>query len=279
MILRQIKAEAIEVTPNAIGEDLPEFEWIRPQDLWVEAGYQRDPSANSMRMIKRIVAGWDWARMKPPICARDTKGRMYVMDGQHTAIAAASHPGIEKIPVMVVKAESMKHRAQSFLSHNRDRLGVTPAQIYYAAIAAGDELALHVKEACERAGVTILRVPPANAEFKEGETMAVSTLKRIVELKGPNGGNRVLRILRNAGRLPIQAHEMKGVAYFLWTLSKTSGTKIPDEELSEIIASKDARKWWALARRMREQNKSIIVPAALAQLWLTTYKTIDRKAA
>lgn len=87
------------VTPGPIGKDIPKFEMVDPTSLLVEPSYQRDTSNSSLKLIGRMVANWDWARMKPPICAKNDKGQLVVMDGQHTAIAAASHPGIKQIPV------------------------------------------------------------------------------------------------------------------------------------------------------------------------------------
>jgi hypothetical protein len=42
------------------------------------------------------VANWDWRRFKPPVVARTATG-LEVIDGQHTAIAAASHPDVLQI--------------------------------------------------------------------------------------------------------------------------------------------------------------------------------------
>lgn len=81
-----------------------------------------------------------------------------MIDGQHTAIAAASHPDIALIPVMVVEAVDQAERAGAFIGHNRDRLNITPMQMHYAAVAAGDEDALTVEQVCARAGVKILRL-------------------------------------------------------------------------------------------------------------------------
>ena len=43
--------------------------------------------------------------------ARAADGSLHVIDGQHTAISAASHPRVDRIPVMVVEAEDDLTRA------------------------------------------------------------------------------------------------------------------------------------------------------------------------
>ncbi|MGO7815405.1 hypothetical protein ACC674_38205, partial [Rhizobium ruizarguesonis] len=51
-----------------------------------------------------------------------------VLDGQHTAIAAASNPHIDVIPVMIVDAEDTVSQAKAFIGQNTERLGVTTLQ-------------------------------------------------------------------------------------------------------------------------------------------------------
>src|SRR5262249_49633203 len=95
-----------DVTPAPIGTDIPAFEWVDPKTLHVEESYQRKIPDKSRKLIRHIVASWHWAQMKPPICVRDEKKRLLVIDGQHTAMAAASHKGIKEIPVMIVAGKT-----------------------------------------------------------------------------------------------------------------------------------------------------------------------------
>jgi hypothetical protein len=111
---------------------------VDPSTLIVEVGYQRDLSGKSLRLIKNIVANWDWAKFKPPVCAYSPDG-LFVIDGQHTAIAAASHPGIKKIPVMVVHRPDIEDRAAAFVSQNMNRVAMSPLQIFHAQLVAGDK--------------------------------------------------------------------------------------------------------------------------------------------
>lgn len=157
-----------------------------------------------MALIRRIITEYDWRAFKPPIVARDADGRMMVIDGQHTAIGAASHPAISRIPVLIVEAGQVADRARSFLRHNRDRVGMTPMQIHHAALAAGDEVAVAVDEACRRAGARVLRNPQAGTT-RIGDTMAVSTVAAICKVRGVVFTARLLRILVDAGQAPIDA--------------------------------------------------------------------------
>src|ERR1700754_2455953 len=89
-------------TPGGTPRALPIFEWVEPETLLIDAGYQRDSSERSLKLVRKIVAGWDWARFKAPVAVLTDAG-LELIDGQHTAIAAASHPEVDKIPVMIIE--------------------------------------------------------------------------------------------------------------------------------------------------------------------------------
>jgi hypothetical protein len=86
----------------------------------------------------------------------------------------------------------------------------------------------------------------------------------IVKDKGANGGARVLKILNNAGRMPIGATEMKAVYYFIYNFSKNAGLTISDDELSETIVTKDQKDWYIMAKGMREADKAVTLPIGLS---------------
>lgn len=202
------------LAPAQLIAALPVFEWVDPSGLLVDESYQRNLSSGSITLIRKIVAGWDWNRFKPPIVALTGDG-LEVIDGQHTAIAAATHPGIVTIPVMVVGALEVSGRARAFIGHNRDRLAISQSSIHYANVAAGDEDALTVQQVCERAGVKILRYPPSNAEFKPGETLAVVALRSLVSRRGAMGARIILQTLADARCAPVRADGIKAVEVLL----------------------------------------------------------------
>lgn len=91
------------LTPGGISSARPQFQWVAPTSLLVDEVYQRNLSRGSIELIRKIVARWDWNRFKPPVVAMTDEG-LEVIDGQHTAIAAATHPEITEIPVMLAEA-------------------------------------------------------------------------------------------------------------------------------------------------------------------------------
>jgi hypothetical protein len=102
--LRPIKPiPLIGIEPKPISSELPNFKWTDPTELFVEADYQRNLTAGSIKLIRSITADFNWLNIKPVICAKGKDGKLVVLDGQHTAIAAISR-GIKSVPIMLVNA-------------------------------------------------------------------------------------------------------------------------------------------------------------------------------
>lgn len=204
-----------EVTHSKVDDERPTFEWVTPRELRVDESYQRNLSRRSKVLIRQIIACWDWRRFKPPIVAETGEG-LEIIDGQHTAIAAAMHPGIEKIPVMLVKAPEQHTRAGAFLGHNRERISITSTQMFFAAKIAQDPVAINAQAVCERAGVEILRSPPAGGKFREGQTLAVSAIMRLIARRGSVQAEYALAAAREACPEAVSAAAIRAVESLLF---------------------------------------------------------------
>lgn len=210
------------VTPGGADMPEPKFERMRPGALIVDEGYQRNLSERSVRLIRKMILRWDWRTFMPPVVVKLSDG-VHVIDGQHTAIAAASHPRIKDIPVMVVKADHVRERAQAFLGRNRDRITVTPNQLHYAAVAAGDEDATTIDQVCARAGIRILKNPPQAAYFKPGETLAIRTISRLIDRRGAMGARKILQVITAAKVGPVSQTFIRAVDEILSNPSLSDG--------------------------------------------------------
>ena len=237
----------------------PAVQWVSPTDLFVDETYQRNLSKRSILLIKRIVGAWDWRRFKPPIVAKTDVG-FEVIDGQHTAIAAATHPDIALIPVMVVSADERATRAGAFIGHNRDRIAITSTQMYFAALTAGDEDARTIEQVCHRAGVTILKYPPPNGYFEPGQTVAVTAIARLVERRGAMKARQVLEVLRLAEMAPVSAAAIRASELLLFdpefageiepgeiTMTLMALAESADHEAKLFAATHKIPYWRALA--------------------------------
>lgn len=257
--LRPIRPLEFEgVKPSVPSTGLPELTWISPGDVLIDESYQRGLSEKSMKLIRHIIENFDWRRFKPPVVTWCEDG-LQALDGQHSLIAAASHPGIDKVPVLVVDAQAIADRASAFIGHNRDRIAVTPAQMHAAAVVACDPAALQIDRVCHEAGAVILRHNPGR-EFRAGETLAVGAVKALIERCGEEIAAEVLRILVASKSAPISAAQIMAVELLL--VGADYQDQLEPSDLARLIestgphANREARlfaaehcvpKWRALA--------------------------------
>ena len=213
MTLRSIQAMDLGAISKAskFGKR-PELRWVAPTSLWVDKTYQRDLSKKSITLIKGMVKHFSWDRMKPPI-VNVIDGKIHVVDGQHTAIAAATL-GIEEIPVFVVESASEKTRALAFVGHNTDRIVIAPVYIHKARLAACEESAVDVDAVCRRAGARI-KLFNQSGGYSIGDTMAVTLITSLVKRRGVMRARQVLECLVKAKRAPISGAEITATEHIL----------------------------------------------------------------
>lgn len=221
--------------PNAIAHAAPQLRLVNPTDLRIEAAYQRGLSGRSIKLIRKIVTAWDWAKFKPPICAETSDG-LVVIDGQHTAIAAATHPEIAEIPVIVTIAGSVERRASAFVAHNRDRLTMTPSQIFYGEVAAGGD-AKHILARVLLAGGSIPRGNVMRAYWKPGQIAAVGELRTLYKVCGPTMTERVVKIAVLAQLTPVPQTALRAIRIILTNAGYAHLAKRGDAAIAAALAS------------------------------------------
>lgn len=203
--------------PDVVRPDLgetPELIWVEPTSLWVDPTYQRDLSNNSRKLLKKIVKEFSWNRMKPPVATRAESGEIHLIDGQHTAIAAATLK-LPKIPVFLVAAGALHERARSFVAHNTDRTTVSPLAVYRALLAAKDPEAMTCEAVLQKAGVTF-RILNQVVETRIGDTGAVGAVQALVKDQGPMRARIVLETLVKGECVPISTAHIKAANHMLW---------------------------------------------------------------
>jgi hypothetical protein len=243
----------------------PKFEWVDPKTLYIEEAYQRNILSGGIALIRKIYAGFDWTRFKPPVCVRleDSGNVLVCIDGQHTATAAASHPGIEQIPVMIVTASDAALRAGAFVGHNKDRIALTQQAIYHAEVAAGDKIATMIDRVMSATGARIpVKAISAKDKHPVGTTVAIGTIRAIAKRQGEAFLFRVLDLFVRAGRELIKADEIAAAAIVF----QGAGLIQIDAAFREIVAARPTDEWTADAR-VEAVKKDISTGAALAMMW------------
>lgn len=195
-----------DLKPASFEGDRPTMKWVAPTSLMIDATYQRDLSERSIRLIRRMIENFKWNRLKPPIVVQAGPATLHIVDGQHSAIVAATL-GIPQILVYIVKADTVDERARAFVGHNSDRVAVSPFDIYRALLASGDPDAVDVDNVCRRAGVRIRYISPSSA-IAEGDTAAIGLIRAMVRRRGVIPARKVLQCLVKAKRAPISAGEI-----------------------------------------------------------------------
>lgn len=245
----------------------PALEWARPADLFVEEDYQRDVAEGGTSLIRRIAGAFSWYCLKPPICfvSEEHGGAKVIVDGQHTAIGAATR-GVPEIPIVLFSGAGAAVRARSFVAHNQNRVALTMLAVFHAQLAHDEPLAAEMKRVCDAAGATILTKAINLSEQRPvGETMAIGAIRNVLKKHGAERLQRVMMVLVGARRGPIKAQEITAVANILFGGPAGVGGRSyeVDVRLSFLIASRTAKQWQALA-----VNESGTLPQALATLWL-----------
>ncbi|TCQ28244.1 hypothetical protein [Rhizobium sp. PP-CC-3G-465] len=196
----------------------PICEVVRPESLMVDPSYQRSIGARGLSQIRKIIEAFDWNKFKPPICAyaeHDGQTVLKVLDGQHTAIAAASHPAIDFIPVMIVDASATSSQAAAFVGQNTERLGVTPLQLHQSGLVAHDLDAITIDIICKQAGVNILRHPGPGGKSRPGDTVSINSISELINKRGNETSRIILTVLAQGGFAPILKPQIKAVELLL----------------------------------------------------------------
>lgn len=189
----------------------PRISWLRLEQLVIDDTYQRGLSEASRRLIRRLCENWDWNCFKPLSVAPTSDGQCEVIDGQHTAIAAATHGAIETLPCLVLSATTRAERSAAFVGINRDRVALTPFALYRARLAAQDPEAVAVDAALSAAGAQLLETLRYDVDYPAGTVACVSTLLQIARRGGKARLARVLKIAMAADITPIPSAVLKGL--------------------------------------------------------------------
>lgn len=181
--LLPLHALVFQAAPEAAGDlGTPgELRWIDLQDLYIDTSYQRAVLAPGRKNIGRIVKGFNWALFSPLVVAERAaaaggRRRYAIIDGQHRALGAKTHGGIDALPCLVIHG-GPEMEAKAFSIINGQVTAIPATYIHAARVRAKEPDALALDAACKTAGVRILRSCNGTLGMKVGDTMAIVTLE------------------------------------------------------------------------------------------------------
>lgn len=216
LLVRIVAMDDLEVVPNEITTSAPGAINVKPEELWVDREYQRNLSRRSRKLIHEMVSEWDWAKFKPPVLTRDEKGRYLIIDGQHTAIGAATHPDIKTIPAMFIPLQDVSDQARSFIGHNTARIPVASLDLWHARITGGDPLATQANDVLTEFGISVVRaIQGSNHIWKTNQTVATAVVTRILDKHGLPKFRQVVEFVSKCGFSPIKADHWRFVEVLL----------------------------------------------------------------
>jgi hypothetical protein len=221
-----------DVTPAAMAGENAHLRWIPVSDLRINRAYQRDLTRKSVTLIRQMVATFDWARLKALSVLELGDGTYEVLDGQHTAIAAASHGGIPRLPCLVCAQRTVDAAAAAFVDLNTQRVNLSPMQIFFAQVAAGDELATDVSRGVRLGGGKIVPFQAVPGTWNEGDTMAIAAFRKLAKEGGVAYVRRVTAVGVKARLAPITRDFIVACRSIMW--GQHAGT-LSDERIVDLV--------------------------------------------
>jgi len=189
--------------------EVPVLDWIDKSLVDADPLYQRPLDQNR---VDGILNAFSWRSFGAIVIVPQPDGRYHATDGQHRLEAAKRHPKVTFVPAVIVNAEDVPAEASIFVEINKNRKNVSPLELFFAQLAAGDDSALAVQQACQAAGV---RVPKHPGNFKPNDCVAVNALANLVGQVGQSRAVDFLGVLVGAGFAPIKAEHIKAVHLLL----------------------------------------------------------------
>jgi len=222
----------------------PVLDWVEASLIDVDHNYQREVDGRS---VQRILTDFRWDHFGAVVLARKPDGRFAVTDGQHRVKAAQLHPGVTHVPALITALEGTEEEAKNFLVINRARKSVTPVETFWAGMAAGDQTAMRVRAALQKAGCDVV---PGNGEYGPGLTNAVSAVTRSLDRYGDAATIRALKTIRAAW--PSDARALRGTLIQALSGLIRGNKTLDDGRLARVLGPRSFAEMTASAEAFRK---------------------------
>ena len=249
------------LTPADVTQSkFPRLEWISIDLLLINGAYQRSLSKMSLQSIRRIAENFNWARLKALSVTPVEGGYFEVVDGQHTAIAAATHGEIEELPCLISTSRDLSQRAGDFVGLNKDRVAIHPLQLYRAELAAGEEIATEVDQGVRWGGGRVVSSTSA-AELRPGDCCAIQGLKSLAKTGGPAYVKRVVALAVRAELAPLTANMIGALRALIW---QDEFSEVGDDAIVDVFKIYREKQIVDRARDLKSDSPALSMKRACA---------------
>jgi hypothetical protein len=131
-------------------------------------------------------------------------------------------------------------------------------------VQADDEDAVTMAQVCGRAGVTVLRQPPATGRFKVGETLAVSTIRALINRRHAMGARRVLQVAVEGRLSPVSSGMIKAIERLLFD-AEYSGEISEGDIAAILLGGHDLENE---AKRFAAEHKQPVWRGLASVIWM-----------
>lgn len=191
--LQPILALGGEVRKGAIRGAIGELRVLPVAALRIDQTYQRSISVKSVRNVRAICEGFDWAKFLPVIVVEH--GDVFaVIDGQHRTTAAITL-GIDAVPCYVLRCSPVE-AAAAFAAINGAVTPMNAVDIWFAELAAGAAHAVALQRVLDAAEVKVVRKKDG---WRVGETRSVRVLVRALDKYGTDLLTTILQCITQTG--------------------------------------------------------------------------------
>lgn len=263
----------LELNPASLkGQAEPEFIKAPFERILIDHNSQRQLKQSNLTLIEFAINNFEFTRVKVPNGIISPKGKIYLTDGQSTALIHYNHPELRVrgyVPVYVARVSErdfVAKCAQAFVALNECHIPVPRADRFTASLTARDPEALAMAEVFKATGLRITGEAKAENKYAAGETRLIQTLQRLHRSRGQDYFEKLCRILGRSAFSPIKRIHVDALVQIL---DKDKG-KMDEQRLVNAIRSmvdKHARNEAELMAKRRMWT----APFALAELYRKLY--------
>lgn len=179
---------------------MPVLQWMPPSMLAIDGSYQRTiDNPASAKLILQIAKFWDWNLCQPLVVSRRPDGTQWIVDGQHRLAAAVMRGDIQQLPCFICNYPDAATEAQRFVDFNGNRKALRPLDLWKAAVASNDPVALQIVAALNDAGLK-LHHSSNNRSMPVDNVTNLGGLQRCYKKQGLDQLSASLHILGRAFR-------------------------------------------------------------------------------